>query len=77
MLLLFRIKGRGGKSLAVELPLVEFSRSELALAAFDFLLGSGYFPMQSVKLIDNQSVTKVWFIYGSIFSKFFGNLEIQ
>ena len=53
MLLLFRIKGRGGKSLAVELPLVEFSRSELALAVFDFLLGSGYFPMQEIEKFNN------------------------
>ena len=43
----------------------------------DEIKREGYLPMQSVKLIDNQSVTKVWFIYGSNFSKFFGNLEIQ
>jgi len=38
---------------------------------------SDYFPMQPVRLFDNQLVTNLWFIYVSKFSIFFRTLEIE
>ncbi len=37
----------------------------------------GYFPMQSVRLFDNQLVANLWFTYGSNIPKFSRTLEIE
>ena len=43
----------------------------------DEIKRNDYFPMQLVRLFDNQSVTNLWFIYGPKLSKFYQTMEIE
>ena len=59
-----------------DLPVIS-ARMDYYIAANRTTEMATYFPMQSIRLLDSQFVTNLWFKYGSNFSKFFRILEIE